>query len=181
MSIVAGVSFVRLVPVALLVLAAGCGGGGDKPAAEPAADAAPAAAPAAAPTDGPDPAVMAAGQEGYAICQTCHQADGQGLPGTYPPLSGSEYVSGPAEKVIAIVLHGLNGPITVKGQTYDNVMAPWGALPDDQIAATITYVRNSFGNKASAVTAADVAAVRAATASRTTAWTIAELDAATLR
>ncbi|MDX2060223.1 MAG: cytochrome c [Gemmatimonadales bacterium] len=161
-----------------VLFAAGCGSG-EKAQPQPAAD--PAAAPVAAVSDAPDPAVMAAGQEGYAICQTCHQAEGQGVPGTYPPLAGSEYATGPADRMIAIVLHGMTGPITVNGQTYNNVMAPWGALADDQLAATITYVRNSFGNKASAVTAADVAAVRQATASRTTAWTVAELEAATLR
>ncbi|MEZ4456284.1 MAG: cytochrome c [Gemmatimonadales bacterium] len=168
-------------PIIALGLLA-CGGKPDSAAALPDQQgAAPATTTTAADSPGVDPAVMAQGQEGYAICQTCHQADGQGLAGTYPPLAGSDFVNGPAERMIAIVLHGLNGPVTVGGNEYNNVMAPWGALPDDQIAATVTYVRHSFGNRGSVVTPADVAAVRRATEGRTTPWTVTELMAAVLR
>ena len=109
-------------------------------------------------------------------CIACHQATGQGLPGQYPPLAGSEWAQGSEERVIRIVLHGLNGPIKVEGKDFNNVMAPLGALRDDQIANAISYVRNSWGNKASIVTAEAVAKVRADTAGRNTFWTAAELE-----
>jgi mono/diheme cytochrome c family protein len=104
------------------------------------------------------------GAEVFATCSACHQANGQGVPGAFPPLAGSEWVNGKGDIPIAIVLHGLQGPITVKGQKYNGVMAPWGTtFNDDQIAAVVTYIRSQWGNKAPAVTKADVARVRAAT------------------
>ena len=109
-------------------------------------------------------------------CIACHQATGLGVPGQYPPLAGSEWAQGPEERVIRIVLHGLNGPIKVEGKECNNVMAPLGALRDDQIANAISYVRNSWGNKASIVTADAVAKIRAETADRKTYWTAAELE-----
>jgi mono/diheme cytochrome c family protein len=90
-------------------------------------------------------------------------------------------VNGPAEIPIAIVLHGLQGPLKVKGTDYNGVMAPWGTFSDEDIAATLTYERASWGNTGSAVTAAQVAAVRAATKGRTTAWTWDELQKAKLK
>lgn len=163
---------------AVAVTAIAACGGGDK---APAADAAPATpAPAAA------PATMAAvnmdsiGKEVYVTCTTCHQANGMGVPNTYPPLAKSDIVAGDANRVIAIVLHGMMGPVKVNGVEYNNVMAPWGAaFNDTQIAAVVTYVRSQWGNTASAVTAADVAKVRAATTSRASMWTWDELTKAT--
>jgi mono/diheme cytochrome c family protein len=152
---------------ALALVLAACGG--EKPEAAP-----PAAEPAAAPV------AAAVSQGQYAVCQTCHQADGKGLPNAFPPLAGSEIANGPAEVPIAIVLHGLQGPLTVHGTTFNGQMAPWGQFSDDDIAATLTYVRSSWGNAASPVTAAQVAAVRAATAGRTTPWTWDELQKAKL-
>lgn len=112
----------------------------------------------------------------YATCSACHQANGQGVPGAFPPLAGSEWVNGKGDIPIAIVLHGLQGPITVKGQEYNSVMAPWGTtFNDDQIAAVVTYICSQWGNRAPAVTKADVARVRAATKARKGAWTEAEL------
>ncbi len=130
------------------------------------------------------PPVVAAGLDGadeYAVCATCHQVDGKGLPGTFPPLAGSELLTGPVEKPIAIVLHGLTGPVPVSGTEYNGMMMPWGTLSDEQIAAILTYERSSWGNTASAVTPEEVAAVRKATASRSTPWTIKELESATLK
>ncbi|HEX4933192.1 MAG TPA: cytochrome c, partial [Gemmatimonadaceae bacterium] len=121
------------------------------------------------------------GKAEYLVCQTCHQENGEGLPNLYPPLAGSEWLTGDAEIPIAIVLHGMQGEITVKGQKFNNVMAPWASLSDAQIAAILTYERSSWGNTASAVTAEQVAAVRAATASRTTPWTPEEVKAAKLK
>ena len=126
---------------ALALVLAACGG--EKKEAAP-----PAEAPAAAP-------VAAAVPQGqYAVCQTCHQADGNGVPNAFPPLAGSEIATGPSEVPIAIVLHGLQGPLTVHGTTYNGQMAAWGQFSDDDIAATLTYVRSSWGNAAPAVTAA---------------------------
>src|SRR5439155_5056989 len=111
-------------------------------------------------------------------CAACHQATGEGVEGTYPPLAGSELANGDEAKLIRIVLHGLTGPVEVAGETYSGMMPPWGGiLKDADVAAVLTYVRSAWGNKAAPVTAAKVAAIRAATASRTTPWTAAELAA----
>ena len=109
-------------------------------------------------------------------CIACHQANGLGVPGQYPPLVASDWVTGSEERIIRIVLHGLNGPITVEGKEYNNVMAPLGgALKDEQVANVISYVRASWGNTAPEVSPETVAKVRAETAGRNTFWTAAEL------
>jgi len=111
-------------------------------------------------------------------CAACHQATGEGVEGTYPPLAGSEIVNGDEAKIVRIVLHGLTGPVEVAGETYSGMMPPWGGvLKDPELAAVLTYVRSAWGNKAAPVTPATVAAIRAATASRATPWTAAELAA----
>lgn len=114
-------------------------------------------------------------------CIACHQANGQGQAGIYPPLAGSEWINDPAreQQVIRIVLHGLNGPITVAGKEYNNVMAPLGeALNDEKIANVLSYVRAEWGNTgAGEVDPATVAAVRAATAGRKDMWTVKDLQA----
>ncbi len=126
-----------------------------------------AAAAPAAPVDG---ATVFAG-----TCAACHQASGLGSPGLFPPLAGSEYVTGDDERLVKIVLHGLGGPVTVKGATYNGAMPPWQQLSDAELAAVLTYVRSSWGNAGTPVTADEVARERAATAGRTTPWTIEEL------
>jgi mono/diheme cytochrome c family protein len=153
------------------LLLAACGGGGDAPAD----DAAPPSTDATAAADGPE-AVLALGKTKYEqVCITCHMADGNGTPGVFPSLVGSEWALSTEVNVpISIVLHGLQGPISVKGETYDAVMQPWGMIPDADIAAILTYVRASWGNNASAVTPAQVAAVREAEGARA-AWTADEL------
>lgn len=150
-----------------------CGGDKSKSATPDSAAAAAAAPPA------PAAVVASAGETEYQRCMTCHQATGQGVPNAFPPLAGSEIVNGPADKQIAIILHGMQGPLTVKGVTYNSAMMPYGTnvpMTDEQVAAVANYERTSWGNTGSAVTAADVARVRAATASRTTAWTVEELN-----
>ena len=125
-------------------------------------------------------ATAGSGQQLYVRCQTCHQANGEGLAGAYPPLAGSELVNGDPAIPIRVVLHGLQGPVTVKGQSYNAVMPAYGTgqpMTDDEVAAVLTYVRSSFGNSASAVTPEMVARERPATASRTTPWTAEELHA----
>lgn len=104
-------------------------------------------------------------------CQACHQAGGQGIPGAFPPLGESEWVNGPAEQVVAIVLHGVQGEITVKGTKYQGVMPGLqDQLKPEDIAAVSTYIRNSFGNKSEMVSVDVVNAVKTSTRSRTTPW-----------
>ena len=110
-------------------------------------------------------------------CSACHGADGKGATGgQFPPLAGSPWVQGNAERPIKIVLHGLHGPVDVNGKTYNLEMPPQGAaLADDNIAAILTHVRKSWGNDASAVTVEQVKQVRAATAQRKEHWSAEEL------
>ena len=84
----------------------------------------------------------------YANCQGCHQANGMGTAGQFPPLAGSEWVRGNPETVAAIVLQGLSGPLKVAGKSFGaEAMTPFGeALKDEEIAAVITFVRNEWGN-----------------------------------
>lgn len=121
-----------------------------------------------------DPMVL--GKRVYNSCMSCHQQDGQGLPGAYPPLVNSEWVLGEPEIFARIVLHGLRGSIDVRGETYNDLMPAWGNLSDERIAAVLTYVRNSWGNEAANVPTELVAQVRSATADRRTEWTAEELE-----
>ncbi|HEY9856485.1 MAG TPA: cytochrome c oxidase subunit II [Stenomitos sp.] len=95
-----------------------------------------------------------------ANCASCHQATGEGMAGTFPPLAGSEIPNGPAAEHIKIVLHGKSGPLTVKGQQYNGAMPPFPQLSDEEIAAILTYERTSWGNKGGAVTPEQVKALR---------------------
>jgi mono/diheme cytochrome c family protein len=93
-------------------------------------------------------------------CSSCHQPDGKGVPGTFPPLAGNPLVISDPKFVIHIVKYGLTGKIAVQGHAFNGIMPPWGSqLSNGDIADVITYVRSSWGNKAPAVTEADVAAV----------------------
>lgn len=114
---------------------------------------------------GPAPAAAGAAVDGAAVfsarCAACHQSSGQGLPGVFPPLAGSEWVAGKAHTVAAIVLHGVNNTMTVKGNTYNGAMPAFkDQLQDAEIAAVLTHVRGAWGNQADAVTADTVAQVR---------------------
>ena len=161
-------------------------------ATAPAPGAAPAPTTSAAPAPGalpPPPATeptslegrIAEGQKIYAaVCFACHQPTGAGLPNMFPPLGGSDWVNAPKpDRIIRAVLHGLTGPITIKGAPFTTpapLMPPQGAaLSDAQIGWVLTYVRNSFGNKADAVTTEQVKAIREAEKARTAMWTEAEL------
>ena len=105
---------------------------------------------------------MAIGKAIYAKhCQTCHQVDGSGAQNMIPPLIKTEYVLGPKEALIKILLNGLNGELKVDRVTYGNEMSSQAILTDREIAAVLTYVRKSFGNKASLVHVAEVKKVRA--------------------
>lgn len=94
-------------------------------------------------------------------CSSCHQAGGQGVPSTFPPLAKNSFVTGDAKKVIGAVVHGLNGQISVSGKSYNGTMPAWkGQLSNAEIAAVVTYIRSAWGNKASKVSEKDVAAVK---------------------
>jgi nitrite reductase (NO-forming)/hydroxylamine reductase len=105
--------------------------------------------------------LMAAGKGIYeANCGACHQPNGKGLPGAFPPLAESDYLLRDREDVLAVALFGLSGPITVNDQEYNGVMPSMGHLKDEDLAAALTYVFNSWGNSLAAVTPAEVAALR---------------------
>ncbi|MBL0172913.1 MAG: cytochrome c [Gemmatimonadaceae bacterium] len=115
----------------------------------------------------------------YARCVGCHQLNGQGIPNVYPPLTGDSRVNGPIDRAIAITLHGIEGALAVNGRPFLSAMLPSGdGLPmtNEEIASVLTYARSSWGNTATAVSAADVSRVRAATAGRARPWTAAELQ-----
>ncbi|MEZ4234640.1 MAG: cytochrome c [Myxococcota bacterium] len=106
-------------------------------------------------------ALKARGEVVYAnICQTCHQADGKGLPGTYPPLAGSGSFYGDPEHHVGIIVNGLSGAITVQGQAFNNAMPSQAALSDYDVAAVATFERLSWGNADGMVDPAIVASVR---------------------
>lgn len=124
---------------------------------------------------------LARGQTVYMqVCFACHQPTGLGLPGMFPPLASSDWVAAKKpDRIIRMVLHGFTGPITLNGKPFASpapLMPPQGAaLSDTQIADVLTYVRSSFGNKAGAVTPAEVAAIREAEKARSAMWTEAEI------
>ena len=94
-----------------------------------------------------------------AVCATCHQPDGRGMPGVFPPLAHSDFLMGNVDESIRVLIEGRQGPITVNGKTYDGVM-PDLALSDQDIASVLSYVRGNLGNAGSGVTPADVRRVR---------------------
>jgi mono/diheme cytochrome c family protein len=115
-------------------------------------------------------------REGH--CITCHQDNGLGLPAAlFPPLAATKWVQGNEERLIKLTLHGLLGPIEIKGKQYPGQvpMTPFKGLSDEEIAAVLTYVRNTFGNHAAMVSPAKVKAVRAATADRESFYLPADL------
>lgn len=111
------------------------------------------------------------------VCALCHNPDGSGKPGQAPPFVGSDLVLGSANRMIRIPLAGLSGPVQVKGQEWNLSMPAMGAaMTDEQLAAVLTYIRSSWGNKASEITPAQVKAVRTEVGNRTLPWTAAELN-----
>lgn len=118
-------------------------------------------------------------------CGQCHQGNGLGTPGQFPPLAGSEWVTenDPA-RLVRIALHAVQGPISVKGQDWNLVMslnAITLGISDEDLAAILTYIRQDWGNKAPAVTPAQIAAVKKDAADRATPWTADELKAVPLK
>lgn len=104
---------------------------------------------------------VSAGKALYAgTCSVCHQLEGQGLEGVFPPLAKSDYLNADPKRSIDIVLNGLSGPVKVNGKDYASVMPPMSQLNDDEVANILTYVYNSWGNKGTQLTSAQVAEVR---------------------
>ena len=104
---------------------------------------------------------IARGKKVYATyCLSCHQADGSGVPKMNPPLIKTDWVTGDKKRLINVILNGMNEKIVIDDEEYESVMASHSFLKDEQIADVLTYIRNSFGNKASAVTPAEVKAAR---------------------
>ena len=112
------------------------------------------------------------------LCAACHQPTGTGLDGLAPPLVDSDWLLGPADRPIKIVLNGVGGPLVVGGRTWRLEMPPLPILNDEQIASVLTYLRREWEHNASPVAPADVAKVRAANAKRTKSWTAEELKPA---
>ncbi|MEW6158346.1 MAG: c-type cytochrome [Verrucomicrobiota bacterium] len=135
------------------------------------------------PPEPPVPALSAqqqnrfeAGQELFTTaCAVCHQPHGLGQDGLAPPLVDSEWVLGSEQRLARIILHGVRGPITVLGRTYDLDMPAFGVFDDEQIAALLTYLRREWEHTASPVEPSMVGQIRRATASRQEPWTEPEL------
>ncbi|PSL24543.1 c-type cytochrome [Chitinophaga ginsengisoli] len=122
----------------------------------------PATKPAAAKQAGGGAAQIAKGKVLYKqYCMTCHQENGTGVPRMNPPLVKTEYVLGDKKRLIGILLNGLNEDVEINGDYFTNPMPSQAALKDQEIADILSYVRNSFGNKASTVSVGEVTAVRA--------------------
>lgn len=112
-------------------------------------------------------------------CAICHSVNGAGTTTIFPPLAKADWVTGDPDRLIALMLRGVRGPITVNGVVFTNQMMPYGdgnEMTDHQLAALLTTLRTSWGNSAAAISADDVTRVRAKTATRTTPYTAAELD-----
>ena len=93
-------------------------------------------------------------------CLSCHQKDGGGVPNTFPSLQKSDWVNGDKTRLIKVILNGLEGDIDVDGETYSGIMPKQDHLTDKQIALVLTYLRQNFGNKASAVNPKEVKILR---------------------
>jgi mono/diheme cytochrome c family protein len=93
-------------------------------------------------------------------CMACHQKDGSGVPRMFPPLQKSEWVNGDKKRLINILLHGLEGDITVNDETYSQTMPKQDYLTDKQIASVLSYIRQNFGNQADSVKVKDVKTLR---------------------
>ncbi len=123
--------------------------------------------------------VTAVHERGAAIysrtCIACHGPDGKGVPGAFPPLDGADWAVGDPSIPVRIILAGLQGPIEVSGQKFNNIMPPHTDLKDSEIADVLTYVRQTWSNDATAVSEDFVKQTRAKFAGRSAPWTAAEL------
>jgi len=114
-------------------------------------------------------------------CVVCHQTTGLGVVGQFPPLAGSEWVLGHDwhgdNHLVKILLKGLQGPVQIKGATFNNAMPTWAQLSDEQIASVLTYIRSQWGNAAPPISPDYVKKIRGRTADRTEPWTQKDLQA----
>lgn len=93
-------------------------------------------------------------------CASCHQRDGKGDGQRFPPLAGSDWVTGDKQRLVRTVVHGLSGPVSIGGVTYNNVMPGFSFLRDQDLSELLTHIRSQFGNQASSVTKEEVAKYR---------------------
>jgi uncharacterized protein len=127
-------------------------------------------------THQPDPVVHARGLEVYnRTCIACHGPDGKGVPGAFPPLDGTTWVTGDPSVPIRVVLHGIQGPIEVNGQKFENIMPAHVDLNDTEIADVLTYIRQNWSNDATPIEPAAVGQTRAKYSTRKEPWTADEL------
>jgi len=145
-------------------------------------DAAAAKAAASGPKQLTPEQILASGKRLYQTCAACHQANGLGVAGVYPPLAASEWVTGSEERLIRVLLHGLNGPIQVKGNPYNGAMPAFGKVSgggynwsDEKIAHVLSYIRHDWGNNAEFITKEKVTEVLKAEGARAKPWTQDEL------
>jgi mono/diheme cytochrome c family protein len=138
-------------------------------------DAGPAAAPA-------NPIEVGKKLFNNAACNTCHQPTGVGVPGAIPPLVNSDWVTGSEERLIRVVLHGIQGPIKVNGVDYNSAMPAFGRVAgsgynwsDDKVAAVLTYIRQEWGNQAGPISTEKVAEIRTKDGDRKP-WLAADLE-----
>lgn len=121
-----------------------------------------------------------AGKSKYSQCTACHGANGEGQPGQFPPLKGSEFVIHGEKRLVAILLHGLSGPLTVDGKPYNNVMPKLGgaaSMTDKDLAQLLSYIRNEWGNKASVIYEDQIKALKGEIGDRPGPFTEAEIRA----
>ncbi|MGB5369429.1 MAG: c-type cytochrome, partial [Flavobacteriaceae bacterium] len=129
-----------------------------------------------------DSKVYAMGRQKFLnLCANCHGTQGEGMARFAPPLKHSEWVNGPEHKLAMILLHGMEGPITVNGKKYDNpdilpVMPSFSTLQNEDIAAIATYIRNSWGNVQPPISSRTVWQIRFRTQGQITPWKASELD-----
>jgi len=123
-----------------------------------------------------DPASKKSGKTHFqSYCAACHQYDGQGA-GAAPPLDGSPWVTGPAERLIKIILHGVRGPMEIHGKTYNREMPGFGKMLSDAEAASLAaFVRRRFGAVKEPVTPEQVRRIREAHQDRAEYWHVDEL------
>ena len=104
-----------------------------------------------------EPKDMAIGQRIYnQYCMACHQSNGKGASGRFPPLNATDWVIGDKERLVHLILSGMEGEIEVNGEIYNGLMPQHSFLNDDQIANVLTYIRSNFGNQASALSSDEV-------------------------
>ncbi|MDA8763749.1 PQQ-dependent sugar dehydrogenase [Flavobacteriaceae bacterium] len=108
-----------------------------------------------------EPKDLAIGQKIYnQYCMACHQSNGMGASGRFPPLNGTDWVTGDKQRLVNLILNGMEGAIEVNGEIYDGVMPQHSFLNDDQIADVLTYIRTHFGNQAESISAEEVEKLR---------------------